>query len=427
MHKKVFFNIGNLIKGGGILFIGLTFVNICNYIFNMIVGRSLGPDEYGVFVALVSLLSIISVFAGAILTTSAKYSSTFKAENKPEKIGFLLDYLNSNGFIIGILIALVIIIFSKNISDYFNISTRTPLILLSLYFIFTFSLSANRGVLQGIQNFISLSVNSAIEPFSKIIVGIILIWFGFRINGVMLSVSLAVAIAYLFSIKPLNSYFKSKKEEINRKLLWRYSSVTLIALAFLTLLTFLDTILVKHYFNSYDAGTYGALSTICKIILYGATPIISAMFPMISNLQAKDQKHYYLLFQTMFIVTIVSFIVYGFFRLFPDFTINILFGSQYTNMSPYLGQLGLAFLLLSLNYVFVNYYLSVRKYQFIYILIFATILLVALVHINHNSIEAIINALTASYSLALAGFSLIYLFSKRIQIWDVINNNSGLQ
>lgn len=426
MKKLIFENFTKVLKGGGVLFIGMSVVNVGNYLFNLVLGRKLGPVDYGIFVSLNSVLAFTSVIGSTFLTTAMKFTSEFKASNQLGKTGTLIKYLNNKSIFIGIFITLIVMLLSKPIADFLNIGANTPVLILALYFLIIFSLSVNRGVLQGLQNFITLSINMAIEPILKIIFALIFIVIGFRINGAFGAVVIATLIVYLISFIPLKKLLLKNDEKIDLKMIWQYSGSTLIAFVFLSVLSFLDVVLVKHYFNPHDAGIYSALTTTSKIILYVSIPIISAMFPMISELHSKNKRHFPILAQTFIIVSVISLLGLSFFVIFPTFTINLLFGNQYLSAANYLGGLSLAFLLLTLSYVLIHYYLSIKKTGFIWLLFIAASVETLLIILYHNSFNQIINDLIISFGLLLFGLVMIYISSKKEQIIYAISNNSRL-
>lgn len=426
MFKKIFFNVENLIRGGSILFIGLTLVNIGNYLFNLLVGRTLGPANYGIFTALISILSLTGVVSGTITTAATKFASTYKAQANYGKIAYLIKYFNKKGLFIGFAFAIVTIILAKAIANFLNIEEVLPIIFLSLVYLLVFPLAVNRGILQGVENFFQLSINSIIEPFAKIILSLFFIWLGWQISGVILAIVFSIIIVYFLSFYPLKKLLKEKAVTIEKKNLWNYSFTTLIALSFSSLLMFSDIILVKHYFDPKIAGLYSAASTIAKIILYGSTPIVTAMFPMIANLQAKEKKHYYLLIQTFLLVTLLTSLALGVFTLLPELSIKILFGREYLDAARYLAGLSLAFFLFSLSNVFINYYLSIRKNVFVWMMFLASFLQILLIVMRHSDIFQIINSLIIAYGVLLLGLSVIYLISKKEQIYHVISHNTRL-
>lgn len=399
-------------------------VGVGNYLFNILIGRKLGPINYGVFVSLNSLLALAGVVGGTLMTSATKFTSEFKAKNQSDKIGKLIKYLNNKGSLFGIVITLSIILTSKLISNFLNIGSNIPVIILSLIFLFSFALSINRGILQGLQNFVSFSINMAIEPVLKIILAIMLIWMGLKVNGVFVAIIIATTIVYLLSLLPIKKFLVKTSESIDSKMIWRYSFNILIASILLSVLTFLDVVLVKHYFEPNQAGIYSAISTIAKIILYISTPIISVMFPMVSDLHARNEKHSLILGQTLIIVSIMSSLILSFFVIYPAIAIKILFGSKYLSAVNYLGSLSLAFFLLTLSYIFIYYYLSIKKTGFIYLLFSSTVLEIVLMYIYHGNLNQIINNLMISFGCLLFGLVLMYIILKRGQIVYAVNNYS---
>jgi O-antigen/teichoic acid export membrane protein len=63
-----------LFKGSTIIFIGAIIGGLFSYLFNMLMGRMLGPVHYGELTALLSLSMIVTVAGGAITTVAMRYS-----------------------------------------------------------------------------------------------------------------------------------------------------------------------------------------------------------------------------------------------------------------------------------------------------------------------------------------------------------------
>jgi O-antigen/teichoic acid export membrane protein len=428
MLKKFIINITkskeNIFKGGIILFLGMNLVNVGNYLFNMLMGRMLGPADYGSLVSLISFFAIMSVPATTIQTSSMKFSSQFIAQNKPEKISYLIKYLTKKVFYFGIILAVILIILSSYISHFLNISSNLPLVILIFSFIFLFLLPINRGVLQGIQNFRGLLINMTIEPFLKIFFAIILIFFGYKLLGVTFGMLITALIIYLASFLHLKSVTNNKPTSFDTKSFWQYSLPTLLGIFLISFITYADVIAVKHYLSPDEAGLYSALSTISKIVLFFSFPFISAMFPKISNLYTLKEKHFPILAQTFLIVSILSLSVMGFFMLFPQFSVGLLFGKAFLPISPYLGQLSFAMFLLALINLFINYFLAIGQTKFLYGFTLFVILEIVLIYYRHANYNDIINNMIISFGGLLIFLAGLYIYSKKEQLIYAINNNS---
>ena len=100
------------LKEGGIVFSAAIIGGFLNYLFNIIVGRLLGPGEYGAVVSLFSVLVIISVPIATIQTVIAKYTADFNAKNENSKIKHLIVGVSKQLFIGNTILFVLIIIFS---------------------------------------------------------------------------------------------------------------------------------------------------------------------------------------------------------------------------------------------------------------------------------------------------------------------------
>ena len=64
-------------KGAIILFITLNIFNFLNYLFHFVMGRMLGPEDYGVLAVLMSIMLIYNIPTEAIQNLISRYTSKF--------------------------------------------------------------------------------------------------------------------------------------------------------------------------------------------------------------------------------------------------------------------------------------------------------------------------------------------------------------
>jgi O-antigen/teichoic acid export membrane protein len=155
----------SLIKNSTVIVTGIILANLLAYVFHFYAGRALGVSEYGVFGALLALLTIFSLPAGAISSGITKYSSRFHSEKNYNKIGILRKKVMIFVIIAAAIIFLLMIIFSRFISNYLNIESNIPIIIVGFCLIVSVILPVNRGILQGMKKYKILSINMIIEAF----------------------------------------------------------------------------------------------------------------------------------------------------------------------------------------------------------------------------------------------------------------------
>src|SRR3989339_1486212 len=125
-----------LIKSSTIILVGTVVASLFSYLFNMLMGRMLGPIKYGELTALMSLLAIISVAGGAILTITMRYSGELYALKNYSAIKRLFWYFTRYLLIFGVALFALGAIFSRQIGEFFSISDNVAVIIILLSIVF---------------------------------------------------------------------------------------------------------------------------------------------------------------------------------------------------------------------------------------------------------------------------------------------------
>ena len=417
MHetKKLFSN-------SFIIFVGTIIGGLFSFAFSVLMGRYLGPRDYGEMTALMSLLMIISVAAGAILTVTMKYSSELYAGEKFRALKRLFSVFSRWVYLIALAILIICLILTKPIANYFSISNLLPVFISFLSLFFGLTIAVNKGILQGSQRFAAVSFIGALEMALRLALGIILVKIGFAVSGALSAVVLATAISYFITFVPINTIFRragrdltAKNFKFDRREILNYSQPALIATVLLIIAQTLDIILIKHYFSPTDAGVYSAISTLAKIVLYITGPVVTVMFPMISEKKTKGIKHYPIFFYSLLFVVLGSLLVLGADMIAPAKIISI-YGKQYVGQYQLLPLVALGMLFYSLINLLVNYYLVIKDFKFIWLFVADLLIMIGAIHFWHSSILTVVHIIIASFGLLFVAMMLYYLFSKKSQI-----------
>lgn len=406
-----------------IVIVGTLVASVFSYLFNMLMGRYLGPEQYGEMTALMSLLMIVSIAGGAILTITMRYSAELYSAGKIGALKKMFAIFSRYVYMLAFSIILVLLVLIKPIANYFSITNLVPVVIAFSSLIFGLVMSVNKGLLQGGQKFVATSLVGILEMALRLGLGMLLVKIGFEVSGALLAIVAATAISYLATFVPIRSILRdstgdksAKNHLFDKKEIINYSLPTLISAVLLVVALNIDVILVKHYFSPFEAGSYAAISTIAKIILYVTSPIAAVMFPMISERTTKGDKHYSIFFFSLIFVIVGSLIILGIYVIAPAKVISLLYGNQYIGYYYLLPEIGLAFVLYSLINLMANYYMVVKNFAFVWF--FAIVLLLEIVAISlfHSSIILVVRIIVLSLSLLFALFFGYYLVSKKEQI-----------
>lgn len=418
-----------LFSNSSVVFIGTIIASFFSYLFNMLAGRFLGPEKYGEFTALLSMMLVLSVAGGAIMTVTMKYSSELVAKKYFKALNKLFKIFSKYTAVFAISLIIFTLFFVKPIGAFFSINDVVPICITLSSFFFGFLLVVNRGVLQGGQKFFDVTFSTVLEMFLKLMIGIALIKIGLGVSGAMLGMILATAIVYFISLMPLNKLLKTKDNNkaesfvFNKKEIVAYAIPALISATLLMVVLNIDIILVKHYFDAETAGIYAAISTIAKIILYATGPIVSVMFPMISEKTTTGDKHYKLLFSSFLFTFLGAVAILAAYFVAPGTIIKILYGASFVSYYGYLPQVGIFILLYSLVNIMANYYLVLKSYTFLYFFAFTVGLQVFLINLNHGSLDIVIKILISTTGLLFVILFGYYLITKKEQISMFLKGN----
>lgn len=425
--KKIINN--PLFIGSAILLIGSTSVNILNYLNHLIMGRLLGPPIYGELEALISLSGLLGVIPGSISLVVIKYVSA--AQNE-EEINNLISWMRSKVFQFSLIFFILIIILSPIIKSFLHIEKMIYIILIAIITFFSIPTLLNRSILQGLLKFKEMIISVLIENGIKFVVGVILVYSGYRVGGAMAGFTLAAIVGwYLTNIYLVDRIRKKTKLPPKIKSMIWYTIPVIIQSIALTSFYSSDLVLVKHFFPSHDAGIYAALSTLGKIILFGSGPIGAVMFPLVSQRYSRGYE-YRKIFIYSFLATLVfAIFVVIIYWLFPQFAINLLFGSAYLEATNFLVWFGIFITLFTLSSLLISLHLSLGNTNVVVLpLVLAIAQIVAIWFFHGNLftvviISILVTALLLSLLLIYSIYKIRFSYGKKISERDKININNS--
>ncbi len=398
----------SLIRDGIILFSATMIANVLGYAYHFAAGRLLGPVQYGILGAVLSLIYIVNVPVNVIQTTIAKFSAKFKAEQHKEKVNVLLRRSVRKLLLTGITATLIFLVLIGFIADFLKIP-KEILLLFTPILLFSLLLPITRGILQGLQSFKDLGLNLVSEGFVKMALGIGFVLLGLGVGGAVLGITCSLGIAFLLSYFPLKNFFKKTHETFERNEVYNYALPVFFALLLLTGFYTVDVLLVKHFFQDIDAGYYAALSLIGKMIFFGTFAIGNVMFPKVAEMHSLKKENKQILNKSLILMTLGSFAAVSLYFLFPKIIILLLFGKEYLRIIPLVGWMGVMMAFYSLSYLLSLYNLSIGKLKFIWILfVFFLIEVLALV-LFHQNLESIIKILAALMTVL---FLILLIYTK---------------
>ncbi|MBI3486023.1 flippase [Candidatus Daviesbacteria bacterium] len=270
------------IRGAFYLSLSSLLFMISGYLTNIFLGRSLGPQDYGIYGVVISLISIVNITqaAGLPQAISKFISEDFEKSEQILKSGFFLQIISSLLIAILFFLAakpLAIILKDLNLVTYLQIS--------ALIFPFYGIYSLYTGYYNGLHNFSRQALINNVYYIAKAFMVLGLGYF-YHLTGAIIGFVIAPFFTFL-------TKFHLPKGERNysyRKLI--IFSIPLIIFAiFSTLFQSIDLLFVKFFSPlSNNPGYYTASQNIARLPLIGLTSFAVILLPSISKSEAKQNN-----------------------------------------------------------------------------------------------------------------------------------------
>lgn len=336
-------------------------VNAGNYFYNLILGRVLGPEQFADAAVLITFLLVLSFMAMTFQLVTAKFSIVL--ENN--LFSAFISKIYKNALLAGILLGILVIVFANKLQQLFNTSCSTMFIIFGLGVPLYFLMSVNRGVYQGKKQFKLLSITYQAEMLSRLLITLGLL-FLFNIHssiviatGILVSLGFGL-IPFKFKIQPLKKLESLSVE--NNKQIRNFFIITAFYELTQIIINNSDILLVKHYFESYDAGLYASLALIGRVVYFIAWLFVMLLLPTVVQLKKEGKATTPILFKYIGYVSLIALGILLGCVIFPKTIITLLFGDGYISIAPLLWKYALATGLFAISNIFAYYYLSLNRY-----------------------------------------------------------------
>jgi O-antigen/teichoic acid export membrane protein len=405
-----------LISGSIFVLVGGTAGSLFAFLLNLFLARNLSYSDYGIYIALISLFTVMTIPASSLTATVVQFAARYIAKNELEKAAGLYRKMTFIWFSVGALIALSIIALEPLLLPFLHINDPLLVLITALSVGLAYFGIVNTAYLQSMTKFFYFSLALFLGSAIRLISGVSLVKIGFGPLGGVVAILSTPLTVLLLSFIPLMFVFRTKinRDIVSSKEIVFYSVPAIIGLVSLSLFITTDTILVKHYFSPDSAGLYGGLSIVGKVIFYFTALIPSVMFPLIVRRHEKGEVYHNLYLLSLIMVFLPSITAVLIYLAFPGFVLNLfLGGGAYLQMGQYLGLYGIFIAVFSLLSLSVNFFLSIRKTKVSYLTLLFAVLQIVLIFIFHNNFYEVILSSIISVSLLFVLLLLYFYYSLR--------------
>lgn len=397
-----------LLAGSFVLIMASFVAALGNYLLQFIVGRKLGADLYGSFASLTSLFLILSVFSGTLQLMVVRIVSAYKASQQESRVLPLRAWLTKTFGLIGVVGSVLFLLLAKPISQWLNVADVNATRILAIVLLFYFVLSANRGIIHGLQQFGHLSANIVIEVLVKVAVTILAMSYGYALSGAVSGIVAGILVAYILSFISTRNLKNAEQGLVQlRADHLRFATRMLFASLSLTLLLSMDILFVNHYFQGKQAGWYSAVANLGRIIVFGTAAIAQVLLPLASERFDRNENHWPIMRKAILFTGGAGLLAILLYTAVPHFLIRLFYGDDFLAAVGLLGYMALVMTFYALINLFVTYFISIKEWSFLGILMLAVIAQISGIVYYHQSLMHVIVVLGVTQLLVTVLFFFI--------------------
>ncbi len=332
-------HLGKILRGIGLVF-GMTFIAaMFSYATRVIVARKLGPEQFGLFSAVLTFILFLLFFRdlglGSALTN---FIAKYRVEEKYNEIKTAIYSTFCMQLLSSALIGIVIIAFSGYLSvHYFKIpESKIILLILVIYTMTSFLFIITKFILNGFQDTIPYSLMEVGKNLFILLLSVLLLRYNYGILAAAIPYAL-VCIVLFFLLLPFirrNISFSKYKivhfKEISRDLLL-FGLPLMAADIGGKIIAYTDTIMLTHFSSLSEVGIYNVVLPTSLFFIHVSRAISAIVFPISSELSFKKDfknlaKGISLLYKyTLALVIPLIFILFA----FANHYLLIFFGKEY--------------------------------------------------------------------------------------------------
>ena len=336
-------------------------VNGGNYLYNLLMGRILGPEQFSDAAILITFLLVLSFMAMTFQLTVTRFISDFTGNRE----AVFLNKMKRIALLVSITLATLIAIFSSKLQVLFQTGSSLMFLLFALGVPVYFLMSINRGYFQGHKDFFKLSFTYQGEMLSRLFITLLLLFILKDNTSVIVASGILVSLLVgMFPVKKsgFTIISNTRMESSDLKNISRFIVITAFYEFTQIIINNSDILLVKHYFNPNEAGLYASLALIGRVVYFVAWMFVMILLPTVVQMRKRGEDTKRVFLKYLGYVGALAFTIVVATAAYPELIVSLMFGDAYLSIAPLLWKYAIATSIFALANVFVYYFLSLDKY-----------------------------------------------------------------
>jgi O-antigen/teichoic acid export membrane protein len=359
-------------------------------LYQLVIGRRLGPMEYADFAAALSLIYFGAITAGPVNATAARFGAEYATLGDWGRVRGLAYTLMRYTSGVGLLICVGAVAFASPLADWLHFRSRAPLFATIIVLYLTLLVGVARGILRGARDFRKFNINTMVEAGLRVAIGIPLVLVFVTAGVALAGYAIALVIALLLSVRQTATLWQaSPRVRIAPRSLMRFGVPMLgfgvVSAGFLTL----DMLMVKRLFDGETAGMYAGAVTLARTIFLIQSPFSTLLIPAFVAETVSAGRPAMTLFRVAGAFIAVALVPVAIFAAWPHAVLEVALGSAFVDATPLLLPLAAAGVLSGISTLLANALASVHRFAFLVPYAAGLAVEGTLIAIWHGSVETV--------------------------------------
>ena len=398
-----------------IVFVLMNSGGALSYLFQILLGRTLPPDQYGTFNSLLSTSALITAPITIVHLVFSRFIARLESNGQQQIKTLLIKSIKP--LLVMISSIIIIGVFAiPSFKSFLHIETTLPIMLMLFAACFSTLQQVLAAVCEGMHKFFALGIISGGSAFMRFIFGVLfLVVFNWGVEGGLIAVAFAAITMIIYGMWELRDVLSCKAKDLPSGFspeMIRYSIPSFLMITMVVVMCNIDIVLVRHYCSPDQAGYYATAAILGRIAFFLPSSLLLVLFPSVAKANASGDKDEHYFWINLGLTTILAGSVFLILFFSGEPIVQFIYGNEYYLATPILKIVTAAMGLLALSHVIFSYSLARSEFSFLWPLIGGTITMLSLVFFYHETAETIAWILLLSMAIILLGtiLSRVYLF-----------------
>ena len=342
---------------------------VANYAFLLAAGRLLGSAGYGDLAALLGLLAVVLLPAGALQMAVAREVSRRIATGGAKEADAFVQAMLRLAALATVPLVAVALALAVPLGSLLNIDSVGVVLLAESTLVTALVFPVAMGALQGGQRFHALAALYVFPWVLRLVLLAVVAAAGYRLGGAIFCTLVATVAAAVGAVELIRgpSWRTARIARPELREFLRYLGPVAAGLVGIVLLTHIDLLVVKARFSGDEAGAYGAASAFARVAFFVPATILAVLFPRTAARQARGEETADILGRSLLATAAFCAGLAIFYAAAGEGLVAASFGTEFSAGGRVLAPFALAIGLFSLANVLVGYHLSrgERRYAWI--------------------------------------------------------------